>query len=172
MFMRTLILVLLSSLSRAATAQSSQSGYGQKSTPASPQPNSQAACPWLTQGSAAKVLGGRVSVTVGVSNTGEGSCKFVRQQSPLNYLEILVSKTSLPSCPAGSIRLTGIGNAAAECGLPASHGEVSKMVSSRVRELHFAVTLTNHGQKTPAKSMDEGDDVLAQIAEQVAGNLY
>lgn len=172
MLTRTLILALLSSLASVATAQSSQSGYGQKSTQASSQTSSHTVCPWFTEGSAAKVLGGGVSVTVSASNTGEGSCKFVRQQSPLNSLEILVSKTGLPSCPDGSIKLTGIGNEAAECRLPASHGEVSKMVSSRVRELHFTVTLTDHAQKIPAKSTDEDDDVLAQVAEQLAGNLY
>jgi hypothetical protein len=174
MLTRIPIFVLLFSLTSAATAQSSQSGYGQKSTgsQASPRPGPQTVCPWFTEGSAAKVLGGGVSVTASVPNTGEGSCKFVRQQGPPNSLQILISKTNLPPCPAGSVKLTGIGNEAAECRLPASHGEVSKMVSSRVRELHFSVTLTDHGQKTPAKSMDEEDDVLAQIAEQVAGNLY
>jgi len=163
-------MMLLSSLSHAATAQSSQSGYGQKSTQTDPQTTLQTVCPWLTEGSAAKALGGDVSVTVSMPNTTEGSCKFVRRQGPLNSLEILISKTSLPSCPAGSAKLTGIGNEAVECRLSASHGEASKMVGSRVRELHFVVTLTDHGQKAPAKS--EEDDVLAQIAEQVAGNLY
>jgi hypothetical protein len=171
MWMWILILTILS-LAPAAVAQSSQSGYGQKSTQAGSQTSSHIGCPWFTEGSAAKMLGGGVSVTASVSNTGEGSCRFARQQGPSTSLEILVSKNSLHSCPAGSVKLTGIGNEAAECRLPASHGEAAKMVSSRVRELHFTVTLTDHAQRASAKLMDGEDDVLAQIAEQVAGNLY
>jgi hypothetical protein len=46
------------------------------------------------------------------------------------------------------------------------------MVSGRVRELHFTVTLTSSGQKNPVKVSDVQEDVLQQIAEQIAGNLY
>jgi hypothetical protein len=46
------------------------------------------------------------------------------------------------------------------------------MVSSRVRDLHFTVTLTTREQKSQAKPADLQDDALEQIAEQVAGNLY
>jgi hypothetical protein len=34
------------------------------------------------------------------------------------------------------------------------------------------VTLTSPGQKNPVKVSDVQEDVLAQIAEQIAGNLY
>jgi hypothetical protein len=46
------------------------------------------------------------------------------------------------------------------------------MVRSRVRERYFTVTVVDHGPKTSLKPSNEQDDTLAQIAEQVAGNLY
>jgi len=172
MLTRTLALLLFL-IPAAAISQTSASGYTQshpKAT-AKPEPNTNS-CPWLTEGSAAKALGGDVSVTVKVANAGEGSCKFARQQDAPNSLEILVSKASLSSCPTGSIRLTGVGNEASECKLQSPHGEASEMVSSRVRDMNFTVTLAEQEHRSHTKSMDERDDVAAQIAEQVAGNLY
>ena len=169
--MRTAIFMLLLLSATAAIAQSNPSAYGGSSSKPVARANAQAACPWLTAGSAAKALGGDVSVTVDVPNK-EGTCKFVRQQGEPNTLEIFVGKSNFRSCSPGSVRLTGIGNEAEECRVPASHGEISRMVSSRVRELPFSVTLTDRREKSSAKSQGEQDDVLAQIAEQVAGNLY
>ncbi len=165
---RILLLLLLISAASDLRAQNDNAGYS-KSTP---QSGSQAVCPWLTQGSAVRALGGDVSVTVNVANTGEGSCRFLRQQAPMNSLEILVGKTSGAKCPDNSTRLTGIGNEAARCQLRESHGEIMEMVSSRVREFYFTVTLSIQGQKVAVNSSDSSGDALEQIAEQVAGNLY
>jgi hypothetical protein len=103
MLMRSLIPMLISFPTLARAAQSNQSGYGQNNPQQKPQVGTQpipdTACPWLTEGSAAKALGSNVSVTASVPNTDEGSCKFARQQAPLGTLEILVDKNSLPSCP-------------------------------------------------------------------------
>lgn len=168
MWKRVLLLLSLTSLAATVCAQYSGSAYPRNS----PRPESQIICPWLTQGSAAKALGGDVSVTVSVSNTGEGSCKFQIQHEPLNSLEILVSKAKLPTCPAESTKLIGIGNEAVKCRLSGSNGETAEMVSSRVRDVYMTVTLTVRGEKTPAKSTDRQGDLLEQVAEQVAGNLY
>lgn len=165
---RILLFLLLISAASDLHAQNDNAGYSKTA----PQSGSQAVCPWLTQGSAASALGGDVSVTVNVANTGEGSCRFLRQQTPLRSLEILVSKTSGTKCPDNSPRLTGIGNEAQRCRLRESHGEMTEMVSSRVRELFFTVTLSTQGQKVSVNSSDRSGDALEQIAEQVAGNLY
>jgi hypothetical protein len=46
------------------------------------------------------------------------------------------------------------------------------MISGRVRDLHFVVTLVSGMKRVPASSAEAQDDALEQIAEQVAGNLF
>ncbi|HEX5236577.1 MAG TPA: hypothetical protein VFW25_14755 [Silvibacterium sp.] len=123
-----------------------------------------AACPWLTQGNAAWALGGDVTVTAAVTSATEGSCAFLRGPQSL---EVVVSAKALESCPTGSAALKGIGNEAARCSRPAARGETAEMISSRVRNVQFVVTLTSRGRKSATP-----DDALEQVAEQVAGNLY
>jgi hypothetical protein len=165
MLKRALIWLLFSSAAMAQTQ------YGTAPKPGS-LPHPGVGCPWLTSGSAAHTLGGEVSVTAKVTNTGEGSCSFSRQQSPPDSLEVLVSRATLAVCPADSTGLKGIGNEALTCRLNGSRNEAVEMISSRVRDLHFTVTLTARGRKTTTKPADPHDDALEQIAEQVAGNLY
>jgi hypothetical protein len=164
----SLLLALLFSMTYGLRAQNRSASYKQNT----PQSVSQIVCPWFTQGSAAKALGGDVSVTANMSNTGEGSCKFAREHEPVNSLEILVSKASVPTCPPNSARLTGVGNEATRCRLRESHGAQVEMVSGHVRDMHFAVTLAMHEQKSSAKPLEYSADTLQQIAEQVSGNLY
>jgi hypothetical protein len=147
-----------------------QAQYGKPIVPQSGPPAPlQTTCPWLTQGSASSLLGGDVSIKVHLSDTGAGSCRFLR---PHDSLEILVSKAALTSCPTGSIALKGIGNQAARCEAPGSHSGGVDMISGRVRDLHFTVTRTAHGQKRPVRLPDAQQDPLEQIAEQIAGNLF
>lgn len=146
-----------------------QTQYGSTTKPGSIT-HAQAGCPWLTGGSAAHALGGDVSVTVKLSE-GEGACSFSRQGAA-DSLEIAVSKAALSTCPPGSTSLRGIGNEALSCRHGGPHGDSVEMISSRVREVYFTVTVTTHSQKTPAKPDDPQNDALEQIAEQVAGNLY
>lgn len=129
-------------------------------------------CPWLTEGTAATALGGDVTATVNVSDSGEGVCKFSREADSSDSLQIQVSKATLPTCPAGSLELKGIGNEAARCAPPGSHGHGIEMISSRVRDVNFNVTLAAHREKGAAKSDDPHNDELEQVAEAVAGNLY
>ncbi len=137
-----------------------------------PQTKLPPACPWLTQGTAAKMLGGDVSVTLNVSDSGDGSCKFSREQGPSPVLEIVVKKADLPGCPADSLALRGIGNEAALCRHAGPNGEVVQIVSSRVRDQHFVVTLTSRGHEKVAKTQDPQEEPVAKISEQVAGSLF
>jgi len=118
------------------------------------------------------MLRGDVAVTADVSDSGEGSCKFSREQGPPEILEIVVRKAVLPGCPADSVTLRGIGNEATMCRHAGSNGEVVQMVSSRVRDHHFIVTVTSRGHEKAANAQDAQDEPIARIAEQVAGSLF
>jgi hypothetical protein len=91
----------------------------------------------------------------------------LREQRSPDALKILVSKNALASCPTESTKLQGIGNQAVRCRVKGL-----EMVSGRVRDLHFTVTLTSSGQKSAVKLPDVQEDALEQIAEQIAGNLF
>lgn len=122
------------------------------------------ACPWLTQGTAAKALGSDVSVSVKLSSATEGVCQFSQLDRPQVFLKVEVSKGALAGCGAGSSALKGIGNEAMRCMLPA--GET---ISGRVREMNFTLTLAGREKSGPA---DSHEDTLEPIAELVAGNLF
>jgi hypothetical protein len=150
-------------------ASGSQYGVPSARAKVAPSPGTPV-CPWLTSGSAARVLGGEVSVTVTVSSGDGGSCRFSRRDGSANGLEILVGKNVAGACPADSPKLAGIGNEATRCRIAAARGEAAEMLSSRVRDLHFSIVLRE--QKRSAKPADMRDDALEQTGEQVAGNLF
>jgi hypothetical protein len=166
MFSRYLLLALLAAM---APAQSIMPAMAVQSAVPVPTP---AICPWLTEGGAARAVGGEVSVTVKVSEAGEGSCIFSRSQAPAASLRIEVSKMPLLSCSAGSAKLKGIGNEAMRCKLAGSADPDAEMISGRVRDLHFTITLNTGVKKGPSKSTTTQADALEQIAEGVAGNLF
>jgi hypothetical protein len=150
----------------------------QYDTPSAPNRNtptrethSQTVCPWLTQGTAAKALGGDVSVSAQMANTVEGSCRFLRNNSS-DSLKVLVSKANDSRCLTASSKLRGIGNEASRCKVSGSRGEEVEMINSRVRDLYFTVTRSSRREKTSAKTTDLRDDPLEQVAETIAGNLY
>jgi hypothetical protein len=149
-----------------------QTQYG---TPAPPRPASNAqaetGCPWLTEGSAAHMLGGDVSVSVTATNKDDGTCRFSRRSEPRGVLEIAVARQPQQVCSARSMKLKGIGNEATRCSLRAPHGQAAEMISSRVRDLFFTV-VSRMPAKKAVKSVNLQEDGLEQIAEQVAGNLY
>jgi hypothetical protein len=115
-------------------------------------------CPWLTEGSAAKVLGGEVHATLNVASPTQGTCTFVKTAHPQEQLKVLVGGANIPSCPAGSVKVIGVGNQASRCHLPHS----AQMISGNVRAVDMAITLSGI----------QSEDALQQIAEQVAGNLF
>jgi hypothetical protein len=118
------------------------------------------------------MLGGDVSATLSFSEADEGSCKFSREQGPAETLEIVVKKGDLPGYPANSVVLRAIGNEAAICRHAGSNGEVVQMVSSRVRDQHFVVTITSRGHEKVVNAQDPQDEPVARISEQVAGSLF
>jgi hypothetical protein len=169
MLHRTLVFLLL----LASSAIAEQAQYGKPGVPQSgSQARAQTTCPWLTQGSASRFLGGDASVIVKMADKETGSCRFLLQQGTHDSLKILVGKAALVSCPAGSTELKGIGNQAASCKAPGSRSGAVDMVSGRVRDLSFTVTHTAVAQKHPVKLSEAQKDALEQIAEQIAGNLY
>jgi len=131
-----------------------------------------AACPWLTQGTAAHVLGGDVSVEAHVSDTGEGDCLFLRTTEAATFLRIAVSKTALPACRADALKLKGVGNEALRCTITATGEASTETISGRVRDRYFTLTMSQ--KKSPAAKMaaDLDDDALEHAAESVAGNLF
>src|SRR5271170_4151367 len=145
---------LLLSTAFLAVSLSAQS-YPAKKPPSS---SADAACPWLTEGGAAKVLGGEVHVILNVASPTQGTCTFVKTARPQERLEVLVGAANIPSCPAGSARVIGVGDQASRCHLPHS----AQMISGNVRTVNMAITLSGN----------QSDDAIQQIAEQVAGNLF
>jgi hypothetical protein len=89
----------------------------------------------------------------------------------MDTLEIVVGASGTSACPADSTKLVGIGNEAVRCRPSAAHGEMAEMVSGRVRNQYFSLTLRlrKHGGNS---AEEPGSDPLEQIAEQVAGNLF
>jgi hypothetical protein len=128
-------------------------------------------CPWLTRGSAATALGGDVTATVQIAESGEGSCTFTRQDGPKDVLKIVVSKAPLESCPAESPKPKGIGNEAALCRVERSPNEAMELLVSRVRDFHFKVSLSVHRDELQT-GINRAQEAVKQIAEQVAGNLF
>lgn len=131
-----------------------------------------AACPWLTQGVAARVLGGDVSVDVHVSDAGEGYCSFARNTDATVSLKIDVSKTAVAACGAGAMKLKGIGNEAVRCALAAADGRNVQKIASRVRDRFFTLTLSQGKGARADESDDLRNDDLEQAAESVSGNLF
>ncbi|WP_114209764.1 hypothetical protein [Acidisarcina polymorpha] len=130
-------------------------------------------CPWLTQGSVAHVLGGDVSALFTPSTETEGSCIFSREQSAASYvLKVAVDKNRLEGCPAGSQQVSGIGNEAVRCRIQGPAAQTTERVSSRVRDLFFTVDLTTTAARKSAMTLEQQQSEAAQIAEQVAGNLF
>ena len=162
------MLLLLSYCVASASAQSATPGPMQRG----PEAHAHHACPWLTEGSVARLLGGDVSAMATISDTGEGTCKFMRQQEPFYALEVTVSKTALPTCPPESSQLKGTGNQATICRISAVHGSTGELISGRVRDQYFTVTIEFAKQKGQSQSTEMREDLTEQIAEQVAGNLF
>jgi hypothetical protein len=129
-------------------------------------------CPWLTQGSAAAMLGGDVSAVIKLTPPEQGSCAFTLQQGATTYvLEVVVESTPRTTCPPTSQKLPGIGNEAVACRLQRSPNEAAEVISSRVRTLYFTVSLTTQGTPNPTLPLNKPKDIVERAAEQVAGNL-
>jgi hypothetical protein len=129
-------------------------------------------CPWLTQGSAAAMLGGDVSAAIKLTPPEQGTCAFSLRQGAATYsLEVIVESTPRTTCPPASPKLRGIGNEAVACRLQRSQNETAEVINSRVRTLYFTISLTIKGTASPTIPLDKQKDIVERAAEQIAGNL-
>jgi hypothetical protein len=122
----------------------------------------QQSCPWLTQGTAAALLGGAVRANAQVAE-GVGSCEFVREDGSLR-LKIVVSHARPKECVNGTA-LTGVGEDAVACTEEIA-GEHRETIRGRVRAHYFLLTMS---ARSGSLSMR---DALEQVGEEVAGNLF
>ena len=142
----------------------------------------QEACPWLTQGTAAALMGGDVNARVHVAN-GEGTCDFTRGAAGDHpdypdhpggaagsslHMSIAVSHVPSRECVTGE-HLTGIGQDAVLCRVDAK-GAYREIIRGRVRATYLVLTLTDR----EASASDEASlrRALEQAAEEVSGNLF
>jgi hypothetical protein len=139
-----------------------------KSSPEGSLRVSETSCPWLNQGSAAKVLASEVSLSVQVSDANEGMCVFSSKLQPEELLKIEVSKTASSACGADSAKLKGLGNEAMRCKVNPN----TEMISGRVRDLYFAITLKTSKRQGSMNPASAHEDTFELIAEQVTGNLF
>ena len=130
-------------------------------------------CPFITQGSAAKLLGGAVTVAVNSTEDRDGSCRFTRQQGALTYsLGVVVHKSATDACPEHSEALKAVGNEASLCRMERSPTETVEKVSGRVRDMFFTVDLTIRGPVKSAMAVDSQREAIDMATELVTGNLY
>jgi hypothetical protein len=129
-------------------------------------------CPWFTERSAVTALGGDVRVTLTLATGSQGICTFTKQQTPEDELKIIVGGNNVPSCPPGSTKVVGVGTRANRCRMTGSRGETQEMIAGAVREKNFAVILAMRADTSAASSASSKTDLLQQVAEQVAGNLF
>jgi hypothetical protein len=135
---------------------------------ASRQSSSAVECPWFTRGTAAAVLGGKVSLTARIDGYSAGSCVFQNQQNPLQTLTIVVSRMAPPACRKKSISLTGIANWASLCSISKWHHRHTETVTGQARNTYFTVTLAFQQKR----KWRQRDTQVENAAAMVAGNLY
>ncbi|MHB1700097.1 MAG: hypothetical protein ACYCSN_08140 [Acidobacteriaceae bacterium] len=131
----------------------------------------QQACPWLTEGTAAKLMGGPVTANIHAMSAGEGSCVFTRgTASDAVVLRIEAGHGAPAACAAGE-RLRGVGDDALRCATDEADGH-REMIQGRVRTTQFALTLTVRGDGGRLLSRDAQRSAAEQAAEEVAGSLF
>ena len=129
--------------------------------------HAQIACPYLTLGTAAFVLGATPELTVKTDlKTQLSTCLYTA--SPTSNLEISVANDPFKDCPAASPKLAAVGNEAVICESAPSLSTRRITITSRVRTLYF-LTVLNLPVST---SEDQHRDRTHLIAEQVAGSLF
>jgi len=139
----------------------------------------EAVCPWLTSGSAAKALGGSVTVAAQSTSNWEGSCRFLRRSAEARQqISILIGSLDSHSCPANSESVKALGNQAVQCRRVLANGQKSDSIAGRIRNVFFVVTMIDVPGASQSASADtrpsdsEDASPLEKITEQVVGNLY
>lgn len=114
------------------------------------------ACPWMTQATADRIVGGQTAVAVTSKN-----CEFSHEKDFLR-IEIFPSTEHPKRCKSASEAIKGIGNEAAVC----DGANSEQVLIGRVREQVFVLTL-----KAPF-SRDLLRAKIRAAADLVSGNLY
>ena len=141
----------------------------------------QAKCPWINEATAGGILGGDVSMTVKLTQRGDGVCEFSRTAGKTN-LQLSISvyiMTDTPAqfskyleqCPPKSAPLRAIGNEAVICGL-SKGDQYTERVVGRVREQAFVVSVSSSAADDPSMTQVMRSKKANFIAEQVAGILF
>lgn len=139
---------------------------------------SEGSCPWLTIGTAARMLGGDVAMTAHSTGNWEGSCAFTRKIAGTSQrLEILVGKDNTHPCPEGSQPITALGNEAVQCHRKTAQGQPQETIAGRVRDVFFVVSVTGNVSALSSSPESQRFDpnaasALERVAEQVSGSLY
>jgi hypothetical protein len=135
-------------------------------------------CPWLTIGTAARMLGGDVTMTAHSTSNWDGSCAFIRTIAATSQtLEILVGRDNTHPCPEGSQPVAALGNEAVHCRRKTAKGEPQDTIAGRVRDVFFVVSITGASSELPSSPESQRFDPnaaspLERVAEQVSGSLY
>jgi hypothetical protein len=131
----------------------------------------QQVCPWLTEGTAATLLGGSVTTEVHTVSAGEGSCVFTRAvERDALVLRIEVGKVAAAECITGE-GARGIGDEAWRCAMDVG-GEHREVIRGRVRATKFLLILTTRGGGAKLLSKDEQRSAVEQVGEEITGNLF
>ncbi len=135
-------------------------------------------CPWLTIGTAAKMLGGDVTLMAHSNNNWDGSCVFTRNNAAFTQtLTILVGNHNTRPCPEGSQKIAALGNEAVQCRQRAAQGQPEDTIAGRVRGVFFVVSITASGPAPQGSAASNRTDPntaspVERVAEQVSGSLY
>jgi hypothetical protein len=132
-------------------------------------------CPWLNSGTAAKALGAERAATAHSDSNWSGSCRFSTQTNPPRAIEISVGKADSHPCGANGTSVGRLGNEATLCSVRGADGQKSQVLTGRVRDAWFVVTMTmphTASGNSPSGSEDADSSLIRFLAEQVTGNLY
>lgn len=142
----------------------------------------QTKCPWINEATARGILGGPVTLTVKVSDHGDGVCEFSRQQGAVvHQLHVSVDimtdipkefPTYLAQCPPKSTPLRAIGNEAVMCSIQGKGDQSEERVVGRVRNQAFVVSVSSTAQDDPSMTQEMRRQKANRVAEQVAGILF
>jgi hypothetical protein len=142
----------------------------------------QAKCPWINEATARGILSGPGSLTVKVSDRGDGVCEFSRQQGASVYqLRVSVNiMTDIPKqfpaylaqCLPNSTPLRAIGNEAVMCSTRGTGDQSAEKVVGRVRDQAFVVSVSSSVQADPSMTQEMRRHKANLVAEQVAGILF
>lgn len=136
-----------------------------------PSARAQQTCPWLTQGTAAKLMGGPVTADVHTITANQGSCVFTRGTSGNTVVLRIETGPALSAVCVDGDHLHGVGNQALRCATDQAH-EHREAIHGNVRATHFALILTVPDSAASLLPQDVQRNAAEQAGEEVAGSLF